>query len=177
MGVLNGLLLTPGKVAVWAKPTVDLGRNVTYVNESEMNDNMPTSNRFSYVGVQGKMYYCDGNYIGEIFATTSLVTNGPNIQSVCSYTSSSALGTVSTIISGSLPYIQVGARVPVVFFTDVYGTQPANLTPGVVYYVEIDPVSGVFSVYATDTSTSAIDIATGAGGKSVFYFLLAFRCI
>jgi len=168
LGVLNGYLLAVGKAFVTGKPTPDLGRPFSALSNAFLNEPFPTHNNFALVGKQGKMYYCDGNYIGEIFPTTSLITSIANIQSTSSYTSSTTTGTVSAVISGSLPYSPDGTRIPAIFYTDRYGTQPTNLSTFTVYYIKTDPASATFEVYSSSTSTIAIDIATGAAGNQYF---------
>jgi len=167
MGVINGMLIMLGKAYIFGKPTTDLGREYWWMDGMYMNDIFPTNNKTAIVGFQGKMYYCDGNYIGEIFPTTSLVTSIANIQSVCSYTASSTTGTINAIISGSLPY-SGGTRIPAVFYTDVYGTLPTSLTPGIVYYIGYDPETQTFKVYTAITGGSSKDLSTGAVGNQYF---------
>jgi len=168
MGVLNGNLIVTGKQLSFWKPTVNLGGMFRQIDDSFMNDSFPNHKKFAFVGKQGKLYYCDGNYIGEIFPTTSFVTSEANVQSMCSYTATTTTGTVSSIVTGSLPYLTSGTRVPVVFFTDVYGTQPTNLSLDRVYYIQYFPGGNYFNVYPTATSTESIDIASGAAGNQYF---------
>ncbi len=168
IAVINGILLTVGVGFIFGKPTVDLGKINTVLTNVFLNEPFPTHTNFAMAGQQGKMYYCDGNYIGEVFPTTSLITSIANIQSYCSYTASTTTGTISAIIAGALPYSPDGTRIPVVFFTDVYGTQPTNLTPGRVYYCDYDPVGGTFKVYLSLTDTVEIDMVTGAAGNQYF---------
>lgn len=167
IGALNGLLLAVGKAYLVGKPTTDLGRVFTFVDGGLLNEPFPTHNNFAMVGNQGKMYYCDGNYIGEVFATTSLITSIANIQSRCSYTATTTTGTISAVISGSLPYSPDGTRIPVMFYTDVYGTQPTNVTTDTLYYVEY-LIGGLFKVYSAATGGVLIDIASGAAGNQYF---------
>lgn len=171
MAVLNGFLNVLNSSQIFGKPTVDLGRGFAGYLGMIMNEPFPTHRNFAYVGAQGKMYYCDGNYIGEIFPTTSIITSVANIQSYCQYTSSGTLGTVTKVIGGSLPYDPTAeTRIPAAFFTDVYGTMPSALTSGNVYYVEMDPSTKTFRVYNSITpgAGSALDIATGAAGNLYF---------
>lgn len=168
LGVLNGLVMAVGKAFIVAKPNNDLGRVFTPLGNVFLNEPFPTHNNFALVGNQGKMYYCDGNYIGEVFPTTSIVTSIANIQSQCSYTSSSTTGTISAIISGSLPYSPDGTRIPASFYTDVYGTQPTNLAQSTIYYIKCNPSNASFEVYSAITGGSAIDITTGAAGNQYF---------
>lgn len=168
LGALNGQLLAVGKAFILGKPTTDLGRIYTALDGGVLNEPFPTHNNFAMVGNQGKMYYCDGNYIGEVFATTSLITSIANIQSQCSYTASTTTGTVSAVISGSLPYSPDSTRIPAVFYTDVYGTLPTAIVQGTVYYIEATPTAGTFQVYSASTGGTARDLATGAVGNQYF---------
>lgn len=171
--VLNGNVLAFGYRRIYSKPTVNLG--TTFLSLT----NMRLSNPFTQVshpaitGHQGKAFYCDGNYVGEIFPTTSFETSLANVQSYAQYTSVSDTGTMTAVISGSAPYTLDAngavARIPAVFFTDVYGTQPTNLTANVVYYIECQTTNvATFKVYAAITGGGAIDITTGAAGNQYF---------
>lgn len=168
LGALNGLLVAVGNAFLVTKPNVNLGGPFVPIGNLFLNEPFPTHRNFALVGTQGKMYYCDGNYIGELFPTTSLVTSIANIQSQCNYTASSTTGTVSAVITGSLPYSPDGTRIPAVFYTDVYGTQPTNLLNSTVYYISCDPVAATFSVYAALTGGSAINISSGSAGNQYF---------
>lgn len=166
--VLNGWAMAVSHTFLYGKPTSDLGRFFSQLQNSKLNNPFPTHNNFAYVGHQGKMYYCDGNYIGQLFPTTSFETNIANIQSFSSYTASGTTGTFTSVIGGSLPYDPGGSRIPAVFFTDQYGTTPTALVEGVVYYIEVKPNLGTFQVFASITGNTAIDISTGATGNQYF---------
>lgn len=168
MSTLNGWLMTVGIAAIYGKPTVNLGGVFSRLDNVYLNEPFATHENFAITGNQGKMYYCDGNYLGELFATTSLVTSIANIQSYCSYTAVTTTGTISAIIAGSLPYSSDGTRIPVVFFTDEYGTLPTAVTAGEVYYLEVIPDNKTFVAYYSLTSTSSIDLQTGAAGNQYF---------
>lgn len=168
LAILNGWCMAVSRAFLYGKPTSDLGRFFIALPNSALNNPFPTHSNFAYVGHQGKMYYCDGNYIGMLFPTTSFETNIANIQSFCSYTADSTMGTVSAVIGGSMPYDPGGVRIPVVFFTDQYGTLPTAINEGTVYFVAVNPDSGTFQVYANITGGSAIDIDTGATGNQFF---------
>lgn len=168
IGVLNGLVVVVGMAFIVGKPNTDLGRAFTALGDVYLNEPFPTHNNFAMVGNQGKLYYCDGNYIGSVFPTTSIITSIANIQSECSYTATTTTGTVSSVISGSLPYSPDGTRIPVVFFTDVYGTQPTNLIQSEIYYIQCDPTAATFQVFSSSTGLSPIDIASGAAGNQFF---------
>lgn len=184
IAVIGGWLFVGAGLALYAKSTVNLGGTTSNsstwgaVYDSTGNPailmSIPSSlnPHTMFVGHQGKLYYCDGNYIGEIFPDTSInpnVTGLPNIQSFCSYGAATTTGTIGSVISGSVPWDGVpdGQRVPAVFFTTQSGTQPSNLTAGTVYYIQYDN-SGVFNVYAAATGGSAINIASGASGTQYF---------
>lgn len=168
MAVLNGWLLVVSNSHIEGKPTVDLGNNFRELPDSDLMNPFPTHTNFAYVGHQGKMYYCDGNYIGELFPTTSFVTGIANIQSYASYTATSTIGTITALLGGSTPFSPDGTRIPVVFFTDVYGTLPTAITQSTVYFVDFNTTLGTFSVYNNLVTGSAIDIATGASGNQYF---------
>lgn len=127
------------------------------------------SNTFhaTLVGHQGKMYYTDGNYIGSMFPSTSLLTGKVNVQSYCSYTASTTTGTITAVIGGSVPYIDGTTRLPVVFFTN--GTLPATITAGTIYYVvTISGSNRQFNAYTASSGGSPLDIQTGAVGPQFF---------
>ncbi len=168
LAALNGWVMVVSHTFIYGKPSSDLGRFFYQLPNSKLNNPFPTHNNFAYVGHQGKMYYCDGNYIGQLFPTTSFETNIANVQSFSSYTAVSTLGTVTSVIGGSLPYDPGGVRIPAVFFTDQYGTLPSAISESVVYFIDVDPTLGTFMVYPTQGSTSAIDIGTGATGNQYF---------
>jgi len=180
MAVLNGWLLVINPSRIYGKPTVDLGRQFVALDNAWLNEPFSTHNNFAMTGTQGKMYYTDGNYIGELFPTTSLVTSIANIQSYATYTASTTTGTVTSVIGGSLPYDPGGVRIPVVFFTNQFGTLPTAITEGTVYYIRTNITSGTFNVYTALTGSSQVDIGTGAVGTqyfNTFYPLGAFAGI
>lgn len=168
LGILNGMVMAVGSAFIVAKPNNDLGRTFNIIDGGLLNEPFPTHNNFALVGNQGKMYYCDGNYIGEVFPTTSLITSIANIQSQCSYTASTTTGTITSVVNGSLPYSPDGTRIPVVFYTDVYGTQPTNVNTFTVYYLECNAANKTFTVHSTKTTTNKIDISAGAAGNQYF---------
>ncbi len=170
MNVINGWLFCLSVEQIYSKPTVNLGTFFINIDGGYLLNPFENHNNYAYVGHQGKMFYCDGNYIGEIFPTTSLITGIANIQSFSSYTASSTTGTLTSLLSGSIPYDPTGSslRIPAVFFTNQLGTQPTNLTVGTVYYIEYSPALGTFEVYSASTSGSPINIATGATGTQYF---------
>lgn len=165
IAVLNGWLLVANDFTIYGKSTSNLG--AAFVG-SGIGFACPLQGNphYMYSGHQGKMFYTDGNFIGEVFPTISLVSFGPNIQSYSSYTASTVTGTITAIIGGSLPYSST--RIPAIFFTDALGTQPTNLTSGTVYYIEGALGSLVFNVYGAISGGSPIDIAAGAVGNQFF---------
>lgn len=172
MNVINGWLFCLSTSQIFTKPTVDLGSLFLPGSNMQLVNPFPTHINYAYTANQGKLYYTDGNFIGEVFPTTSLLTSLANIQSYSKYTASSTTGTVTALINGSLPYTQDSngdtARIPAIFFTDVYGTAPTNLLGGTVYWIEYVYGSDAFFVYTASTGGSAINIATGAVGNQYF---------
>lgn len=172
MNVLNGWLFCLNTARIYAKPTVDLGSLFLPASNMNLVNPFPTHINYAHVGNQGKLHYTDLNYIGEIFPTTSLLTSLANVQSYGKYTASSTTGTVSALVNGSLPYTQnstgTTARIPAIFFTDVYGTIPTALSTETVYWIEYQYGSGTFTVHSSKTDTSALDIASGAAGNQYF---------
>lgn len=172
IAVLNGWLFIIDIARMFAKPTVDLGKILVAVSNGELVNPFPNHKNFAYVGNQGKMFYTDSNFIGEVFPTTSLLTSLANIQSYCKYTASTNVGTIAELYSGSVPYTTDTsgdvARIPAVFFTDEYGTQPTNLTESKVYWIEYNQTASIFQVYSASSGGTAINIATGAAGNQYF---------
>lgn len=170
MAILNGWLHVLNNVHIYGKPTVDLGRVFTSVQGGNLMNPFPTHTNYAMTGHQGRMYYCDGNYIGALFPDTSILSGTANIQSYCSYTAVTDTGTITSVIDGSLPNNNAtsGIRIPAIFFTDSNGTQPTNLTAGTVYYIANGAGSTTFDVFAALTGGSAIDIAAGASGNQYF---------
>lgn len=183
IAVLNGWLHVLDGNKIWCKPTVWLGGSNPgfvvfasgYMNTSYNNTIIP---HFAFVGHQGVLYYTDGNFLGSIFPNTSLATGAtiPNIQSYCQYTSSgtstSAVGTVSTLISGSNPVTVNGSgsilRVPVVFFAPNGGALPSAITADTIYWIQFTPSLNTFQTYAASSGGSALDTTTGASGTQFF---------
>ncbi|MBL0320486.1 MAG: hypothetical protein IPP74_14520 [Alphaproteobacteria bacterium] len=177
LAVLNGWVMEISNYGIYSKPTVDLGRMLRIIENVYLNEPFATHTNYALVGSQGKMYYCDGNYLGELFPTTSLVTGVANVQSYSQYTAATTTGTITKIFGGSLPYapnttppfgFEFGARVPVVFFTDVYGTLPTAVTGGTVYYISYNPSSSTFKAYTTSSGAVSVDMSTGASGNQYF---------
>jgi hypothetical protein len=171
IAVLNGWLMAVAKAFILCKPTVNLGGFFTQMADGETMNPFDTHSSFAMTGSQGKMYYVDSQFLGEIFPTTSLLTSEANIQSYCKYSASSTTGTITELINGSVPYLVSSAkRVPVVFFTDTEGTLPTAISNDVVYYIEYNPASQTFEVYNdVDVGQGSIqDIQTGASGNQYF---------
>jgi hypothetical protein len=165
LAILNGWCLLLNNQSIYGKPTVDLGRSFSELDDARLNNPFPTHTNAAYVGHQGKMYYCDGNYLGELFPTTSLQTGLANIQSYASFTASGTTGTLTSIISGSSPYTLDGsgdiARIPAVFFGSQTSQRPPGLEADTVYWIQIsssDPFE--FSVYEESTGGNALTITT-----------------
>ncbi len=102
MAILNGWLLVINNANIYGKPTVNLGPTFTILDNSDLNNPFATHTNFAMTGHQGKMFYCDGNYVGELFPTTSLVTSVANIQSYARYSATTTtLTATGTIIAGA----------------------------------------------------------------------------
>jgi len=168
IAVLNGWLMAVDIERLLCKQTTNLGRTYLQVTDGYLTNPFPTHNNFAMTGSQGKMYYTDNQFIGELTPTTSLVTSEANIQSYAKYTGSSTSGTITELINGSIPYLTSGTRVPVVFFTDTEGTLPTAITDNVIYYIEYSVGDGVFTVHSTPTTATALNIQTGAVGNQYF---------
>lgn len=173
IAILNGWLLVFSGNKIWAKPTVKLSTYVQMTN-AILTDLANSGNpHFAMTGHQGKCYYCDGTYLGEIFPDTSILSGVANIQSYASYTTSTTTGTPS-IIAGSIASTgaNVGvtgfSRIPAVFFAATGGTPPTALTANTVFYIEHSTANGTFQVFAALTGGSALDITTGASGTQYY---------
>lgn len=174
MCILNGWLHVAGEDALYVKPTVDLGRafvnmgGISFLTISNSTYQVP---HYLYVGHQGKMYYTDGNYIGEVFPTTSLESGIANVQSYSKYTAVTTNIYLDYILSGSVPASPgiSSTRIPAVFFTDTAGTAPTSITVGTVYYIGVDGyLTGEYEVFDAITGGSAKDMQTGASGNQYF---------
>jgi hypothetical protein len=168
MGILNGWLIVVSTKLLYSKPTVDLGTPFVQVSNGFLTNPFSTHRNFAMVGSQGKLYYTDNQFIGEVFPTTSLVTSEANIQSYGKYAATSTVCSLSVLINGSTPYLTSGKRVPAVFFTDSKGTLPTAITGGFVYYIEYSPQGRNFTVHVAPTSNIALDMQTGAVGNQYF---------
>lgn len=179
IAILNGWLIVLNNSEIQGKPTVDLGRAFVILEDDgddlQLINPFPTHTNFAYVGHQGKLFYCDGNYIGEIFPTTSLATSLTNTQSYSSFTGSGTTGTLTSVISGSSPFVLDGtgaiARLPIVFIPTQTTGIPAGTTVGTVYWAELSATNPrQFSVYLAQSGGSAISIATaGTSYFNTFY--------
>lgn len=172
LAVLNGWLAILGGSNIYWRSTSLLGSTPSQVYSAALLSNSASKNpHTAFVGHQGKMYYCDGSYIGSIFPNTSLVTGVTNIQSYAQYTAVTTTGTIASIFNGSTPSLGTGStvRIPALFFTGEGGTQPTNLTAGTVYYIQYATTgASTFDVYAASSGGVAIDIASGAAGTQFF---------
>jgi hypothetical protein len=166
--ILNGWVVLVASRRILVKPTVNLGVTAVFMHKGWLTSPYANHPNFALSGSQGKMLYTDGNFIGEIFPTTSLVTSVANIQSYASYTASSTVGTIAILIGGSIPVTTNETRVPVVFFTAQGGVLPTAILPNKVYYLKYNLVLGTFTVHTTKTITAGLDIATGASGTQYF---------
>lgn len=169
IGVLNGWLFALNVTNIHAKPTVNLGTNFTRIRLGDLVNPFRNHINFCYTGTQGKMFYTDGNFIGEIFPNTSLETGVANVQSYARYTGGASTSAIDELYSGSTPYPEGGGtRIPAVFFTDDQGTLPTAITAQTVYYIDYFPSTETFAVYAAITGGSTLDMAAGAGGNQYF---------
>lgn len=188
IAILNGWLMVVAGYGVYAKPTVNLGNTTATTttwaqvyqedgNHLQLNSlGISTNPHTAFVGHQGKMYYCDGNYLGEIFPDTSvLVTGLPNIQSYCQYSFVTTTGTINEVLSGSLPTNGLASgdagflRVPAIFFSSPGGSVGSALTQGTVYFIQYTlGGAGTFAVYSAATGGSPLNLASGANGNQYF---------
>lgn len=180
LAILNGWLIVLNNSELQGKPTVDLGRAFV-VLENDGNDLLlinpfPTHSNFALVGNQGKMYYCDGNYIGQLLPTTSIATGFSNTQSYAAFTGSGTTGTITELISGSTPFLRDGtgaiARVPVVIFKSQTGSVPSSITEGTVYWAQVSTTNARnFTLFTTQTGGTALTITTVGNGTylNTFY--------
>lgn len=168
IAILNGWLIAVGVSQLMAKPTINLGSVFQPVTDGFLTNPFPTHRNFAMTGSQGKMYYTDNQFIGELFPTTSLTTSEANIQSYCKYTATSTVGQITAVINGSTPYLTSGTTVPVVFFTDSEGTLPTAITENTVYYLRYNPGNASFVAVSTASSLVALDLQTGASGNQYF---------
>lgn len=65
MAVLNGVLFALNSTQPYVKSTVNLGATWASVNNAKFTEPFNNHINFAFVGNQGKLYYTDGNYIGE----------------------------------------------------------------------------------------------------------------
>lgn len=163
LAVLNGwLVYAIGNNLYWAS-TVKLGTFTSVQPTIQLSTKLFHA---ALVGHQGKLYETDGTFLASMFPNTSLLTGTANIQSYCSYTAATTLGSVTALIGGSLPSSTV--RIPVFFITN--GTLPASITAGTIYWVKWLGSSDnkYFEVYDASSGGSAKDIQTGAVGTQYF---------
>ncbi len=182
LAVLNGWLFMFQGNAITAKSTVQLANDFsTFIVAASGQKGGVTASlnpHFAFVGHQGYLLYTDGSFLGKIFPDITVNTSyvgGVNIQSFCSYTASGDTGTITDILSGSIPTVNntLGTRTPVVFFASSDGASsaiPSALTADTVYWVEMTSLSTfTFKVYAAASGGSAIaDLTTGAAGTQYF---------
>lgn len=185
IAVLNGWLILFASNLIYAKATVNLGGSTSAsttwtilgnpVLMSQLNSTNP---HFAFVGHQGSLYYTDGDYIGSLTPDIRVDPGGAattNIQSFCSYSGNSNTGTITQVISGSIPStgINIGGtgyfRIPAVFFTAQGGSLPSAITADTVYYIAYGLGSTQnFQVFAAATGGSAINVDSGSSGVQYF---------
>lgn len=174
LGVLNGWLTISLNNSVNWKPTSVLGA----VFQSISNIQLSTYKGHNTLsGHQGKIYWCDGNFIASLFPNSSQISGASNLQSYASYTASTVTGTISALIGGAYPNSHnLGTRVPAIFYT--FGTLPTALTTdfaftggvmtSIVFYIDWLSSGSTFKVYAAASGGSALDIQTGSTDTQYF---------
>jgi hypothetical protein len=181
IAILNGWLISFAGNHFYGKPTVNLGgttSSATTYLQLALQGMIGLANsknpHFAITTHQGRCYYTDGPYIGSIFPDSSINSGLVNIQSYGSYTAVATAGTITSIVSGTLPFYMDTSntikRIPVVFFTVQGGTIPTAITADTVYWLELTaPAPGsAFTVYAAQTGGAALDMQTGAVGAQYF---------
>jgi len=168
IGILNGWLIGISPQIIQCKPTETLGITYLSMHEGYTMNPFDLNPKHAINTSQGTLIYTDGNFIGEIFPTTSLVTSVANVQSYAAYTAVTTTGTITKIIGGSLPVTTDGTRMPVVFFTSEGGTLPTSISSDTVYYLDYNNESDTFQVYTAITGGSNKDMQTGATGTQYF---------
>lgn len=174
MNVLNGWLHVFSHRAPYVKQTSNLGMTFAAMTGASMmnidNSSAPIPH-YAYVGHQGKMFYTDNNYIGEIFPTTSLATGNANVQSFSEWTLETSTSIdVEVIINGSSPIAGtgVGGRMPVVFFPEQGGALPTLISAEVVYWLQPSTIlDGTYSVFSASSGGTEIPV-TGSIGRQYF---------
>jgi hypothetical protein len=166
------------KSTVWLAGGTSASGNINGWNNISRGTNLnPNVGHFAYSGHQGTILYCDGQFLGSIFPNSSIDSLlAGNIQSFSSYTAVTTTGTITDLISGSLPVSTNGSGViqpiPAVFFTVNGGTIPSALTANKLYWIKMNAGALTFKVYSSQanaiSNTSPIDIATGASGTQYF---------
>ena len=182
LAVLNGFLMLFVGNVIACKPTVNLGQGWSLfsaggIGAAMISPVLSKNPHFAITTHLGFLYYTDGNFIGSIFPTSSLLSTIPaNVQSYCAWNDvlGGATGSISNVISGSAPTFGATsqARVPAVFFFGEGGTIPTNLTANTIYYIlYANDGSSNFSVYTALTGGSAITLTGGTGTQyfNTFY--------
>lgn len=176
IAILNGWLLALNNQTIYGKSVVNLGGSFTALDNVQFNNPLGNHKNFAYVGHQGKMYYCDSDYIGQLFPNTSLISGLANVQTLCLFSATSTTGTVSITVDGSMPYAQLTGGgtgiVPIVFFSTQTTGVPAGITEGTVYYAKRTG-NFTFQVYTAQSNGSPtgnpISIITGGSYFNSFY--------
>lgn len=172
IGVLNGWLFVFYGINIACKPTVWLGGSNPGWESFSKGDCISSQKHFGFLGHQGRFYYTDSSFLGEIFPNTSLVTLVANIQSYCQWSGSSTTGTVSTLISGTLPLTFDSSanaiRIPAVFFSPNGGHIPSALSANKLYYIQYSVTTSTFQVFSAATGGTALDISSGSSGIQYF---------
>jgi len=179
IAILNGWLVVLSNSEIVGKPTVDLGRDyASFALDSDqlfLLNPFPTHTNFAYVGNQGKMYYCDGNYIGSVQPNNQFATGVVDIQSYARVTATGSTVTIAELINGSSPVMRNStgtvSRVPIVFFKSFTGQMPSGFTEGTVYWAQVSTLDArQFTVYEDQSGGSAMPIATVGDGTYINTF-------
>lgn len=184
IGVIDGWLFVIAGNIIKCKETVNLGdttsntttyRTMRFTTAAGSDDAYlmsqanTTNPHFVLVGHQGRLYYTDGDFIGEIFPNSSLLTGSANVQSYASYTAATTVGTLNQVIGGSVPFIDGNSRLPVVFFPSTGGAIASALTADTVFWIgDYSGETSTFRVYAAATGGSPLDIQSGSTGTQYF---------
>lgn len=181
IGVISGYLVASTSTGLYSKSVALLGntnsQSTTWMQFPDVQSWIGLASstsvpHFAYIGHQGNMYITDGAYIANMEPISSIAdatgaATSQNVQSFCSWTTSSPTIGLFSVISGTGPSpSDFPKRVPVVFFTPNTGTLPASITANTVYYINASAFS--FQVYSASTGGIALDIQTGSSGVQYF---------
>lgn len=178
----NGIAVYNGWLQVWTNSRIFVKPTVALSTDGQMNTNrwgamtgvLNTNANANYnaphyalVGHDSICYYCDGQFVGSIFANAS--GNATNLFSYSSYTASGTSVTLGTVYGGNVPI----EGLPIQFFASAGGTLPTAITnTTTTYYVKTGSLSYSGSVCTFQVAATAggvaLDMATGASGTQYF---------